>query len=162
MTLKTKTKKNYPYQAAGRTWTVPELEFTSLPDGTAAIAEAEIARVQRAIANEICGDDGNLTMAEMEFLCDATDMSLTDVASTLKIHRSTVTRWKKVGEVPTSVMSLVLKKWFWSLLFGPSLANETVPLDQAVDETKLLSYLRHETIEHNLADPVSKAKMSVL
>ncbi len=162
MTFKTKTKKNYPHQAAGRTWTVPELEFTSLPDGSASISEAEIDRVQRAIANEICGDAASLTTAEMEFLCDATDMSLSDVANTLKIHRSTVTKWKKAGEVPTSVMSLALKKWFWSLLFGPSLANETVPLDQAVDESKLLSYLRHETIEHHLADPISKMKMSVL
>jgi hypothetical protein len=59
-------------------------------------------------------------------------------------------------------MSLMLKKWFWSLLFGSSLAHKTVPLDQAVNETKLLSYLRHETIESHLADPVSKTKMSVL
>ena len=36
MALKTKIKKNYPYQAAGRTWTVPKLELTSLPDGSAA------------------------------------------------------------------------------------------------------------------------------
>ena len=162
MAFKTKIKKNYPYQAAGRTWTVPALEFTSLPDGSAALSEMEIDRIHRAIANEICGDDASLTMAELEFLCDATDVSLSDVANTLKIHRSTVTRWKKTGQVPKSVMSLVLKKWFWSMLFGSSLANETVPLDQAVDETKFLSYLRHETIEHHLADPVSKAKMSVL
>lgn len=162
MALKTKIKKNYPYQAAGRTWTVPKLELTSLPDGSAAISDEEIQRIQRAIANEICGDESSLTMAELEFLCDATETSLSDVANTLKIHRSTVTRWRKAGEVPKSVMSLVLKKWFWSLLFGESLANETVPIDQAVDETKLLSYLRHETIERHLADPVSPAKMSVL
>ena len=162
MARNTKIKSNYPYQAAGRTWTVPEVELTSLPDGSAAISEEEIARIQRAIANEICGDEASLTMAELEFLCDATETSFADVASTLKIHRSTVTRWRKTGEVPKSVMSLVLKKWFWNLLFGKPLADETVPLGHAIDEKRFLSFLKQETIDKHLADPVSQAKMSVL
>ena len=162
MGLKTKVKKNYPYQAAGRTWTVPELRLSSLPDGSAAISEEEIQRIHRAIANEICGGDASLTMAELEFLCDVTETTFADVAKVLKIHRSTVTRWRKTGEVPKTVMSLVLKKRFWSLLFGQSLKSEAVPLECAVDETKFLSFLRQETIDKQLADPVSQAKMSVL
>lgn len=160
--LETKTKKNYPYQAAGRTWTVPELRLSSLPDGSAAISDEEIQRIHRAIANEICGDQATLTMPELEFLCDVTETTFSDVASALKIHRSTVTRWRKAGEVPKSVMSLVLKKWFWNLLFGKSLENEAVPLDCAVDETKFLSFVKQETIDRHLADPVSPAKMSIL
>ncbi len=162
MATKTKVRKNYPYQAAGRTWRVPELRLTSLPDGSAAISEDEIERIHRAIANEICGVDTSLTMDELEFLCDVTDTTFVDVASTLQIHRSTVTRWRKAGEVPTSVMSHVLKKWFWNLLFGKSLENQAVPLDCAVNETKFLSFLRQETINKHLADPVEQAKMSVL
>ena len=162
MVLKTKTKKNYLYQAAGRTWTVPELQLSSLPDGSAAISEEEIQRIHRAIANEICGGEATLTMAELEFLCDVTETTFSDVARALKIHRSTVTRWRKAGEVPRSVMSLVLKKWFWNLLFGKSLENEAVPLDCAVDDTKFLSFVRRETIDKHLADPISQAKISVL
>ena len=162
MGSKTKVKKNYPYQAAGRTWTAPELRLSSLPDGSAAISEEEIDRIHRAIANEICGVGASLTMAELEFLCDVTERTLSDVAEALKIHRSTVTRWRKSGEVPTSVMSLALKKWFWNLLFGKSLKNEAVPIDCAVDETKFLPYLKQETIDRHLADPVSPAKMSGL
>lgn len=162
MKPRTKVKKNYPYQAAGRTWTVPELRLSSLPDGSAAISEEEIHRIHRAIANEICGRDASLTMAELEFLCDVTETTFVDVASALKIHRSTVTRWKKTGEVPKSVMSLVLKKWFWNLLFGAFLEDEVVPLDCAVDERRFLSFLKQETIDRQLADPVSQAKISAL
>ncbi len=160
--MKTKTKKNYPYQAAGRTWTVPELRLISLPDGTAAISEEEIYRIHRAIANEICGSDTTLSMDELEFLCDLTDKSFSDVADCLQIHRSTVTRWRKSGEVPKSVMSLVLKKWFWYLLFGESLRDEAVPLNCAVNETKFLSFAKKETIDKHLADPVSRAKITAL
>ena len=70
--MKTILKRNYPYQAAGRTWAVPELHLALMPDGTAAILEEEIDRIHRAIANEICGSPENLTMDELEFLCDIT------------------------------------------------------------------------------------------
>ena len=162
MTTKTKVKKNYPYQAAGRTWRVPELRLASLPDGSAAISEEEIERIHRAIANEICGGDTNLSMDELEFLCDVTDRTFVDVADALQIHRSTVTRWRKAGEVPKNVMSLALKKWFWNLLFGKSLEHEAVSIDCAVNETRLLSFLRQETIDKHLADPVEQAKVSAL
>ena len=162
MDTKTKVKRNYPYQAAGRTWAVPTLRLTSLPDGSAAISEDEIERIHRAIANEVCGDPGNLTMPELEFLCDVTDTSFADVAGVLRIHRSTVTRWRQGGEVPGSVMSLVLKKWFWFQLFGSSLGKEPVPVDCAVDEAKLLSFLKRETIDRELADPIALARMSAL
>ena len=153
--------KDYPYQAAGRTWMVPELRLAALPDGTAAISEEEIERIHRAIANEICGDETNLTVAELEFLCDVTGTSFSDVAAALKIHRSTVARWRGSGVVPGSVMGLALKKWFWYRLFGEDLGHEEVPIDIAVDEAKLLSFLRKETLDRHLADPVSHAEIRV-
>jgi len=162
MKSKTKVKKNYPYQAAGRTWTVPELRLDSLPDGAAATSEKEIERIHRAIANEICGGGASLKMDELEFLCDVTESSFSDVANALQIHRSTVTRWRTSGEVPKSVVSSALKKWFWNLLFGKSLGKKAVPVACAVDEAKLLSFLKQETIARHLADPVSQAKISGL
>ena len=81
--VKTIFEKNYPYQAAGRIWGVPELRLTTLPDGTVAILEEEINRIHRAIANEICGSPENLTIDELEFLCDITLTSFTDVADYL-------------------------------------------------------------------------------
>ena len=104
--MKIKIKKNYPYQAAGRTWSVPELRLVSLPDGTAAISEEEIHRIHRAIANEICGNNTSLSMAELEFLCDVTDTTFSDVADWLQIHRSTVTRWRKYGHTGAQPRSL--------------------------------------------------------
>jgi hypothetical protein len=157
--LQTEVRTDYPYQAAGRTWMVPELLLTSLPDGSAAISEQEINRIHRAIANEICGSDANLSMAELELLCDVTDTTLADVANALRIHRSTVTRWRKSGEVPKSIISLVLKKWFWHLLFGSSFGPKAVPLDCALDEAKLLPFLKEETIQQRLADSVSRARI---
>lgn len=47
--MKTKIKRNYPYQAAGRTSTVPELRLVSLLDCTTAISEEEIDRIHRSI-----------------------------------------------------------------------------------------------------------------
>ena len=160
--MKTTVKKNYPYQTAGQTWSVPELRLVSLPDGTVAISEAEIHRIHRAIANEICGNNASLSIAELEFLCDVTGTTFSDVANWLQIHRSTVTRWRKSGKVPKSVMSLVLKKWFWFLLFGESLHDEAIPLNCAVNETQFLSFAKQETIDKHLADPISQAKISTL
>ena len=123
------------------------------------ISEKEIQRVHRAIANEICGGAGSLTVPELEFLCDGTETTFADVAAALHIHRSTVTRWRKAGEVQKSAMSSALRKWFWNLLFGESLAKESVPLDCAIHETRFLSFLRQETIDRHLAHPVSPAKI---
>ena len=157
--MKTKIEKNYPYQAAGRTWAVPALQLVALPDGTAAISAEEIQRIHRAIANEICGSNASLSMEELEFLCDVTDTTFSAVADWLQIHRSTVTRWRKSGEVPKNALSLVLKKRFWYLLFGYSLHDEVIPLNWAIDETKFLSFAKQETLDKHLADPVSQAKI---
>lgn len=158
----TQVKRNHPYQAAGRMWSVRALRLTSLPDGSAAISEEDIQRIHCAIANGICGDPGKLTMADVEFLCDVSRASFTGVAGVLRVHRSTVTRWRQTGEVPGSVMSLVQKKWFWFRLFGDSLGKETVPVDCAINDAKLLSFLQRETIDRELAEPIAPARMSAL
>lgn len=153
-TMKTLNKKNYPYQAAGRTWRVPELHLARIPDGAVVILEEEIRRIHRAIANEICGTPDSLSRDELEFLCDITGTSSSEIADYLGIHRSTLTKWRKTGEIPKNVMSLVLKKWFWFKLFGKELGDRTVRIRHLQDEESFLSYAKTQAIERNLAEPI--------
>jgi hypothetical protein len=152
------TKKNYPYQAAGRTWAVRELHLAMMPDKTVVILEEEIDRIHRAIANEICGSPETLSIDELGFLCDVTDTSFAEVADHLGIHRSTVTRWRKAGEVPKNVMSVILKKWFWSKLFGQDVGDRSVPLGHMIDEGAFLSFARQAAIDKYLAEQIEQMR----
>ena len=157
--MKTLTKKNYPYQAAGRTWAVRELRLVTMPDKTVAIPEEEIDRIHRAIANEICGSSETLSMDELEFLCDMTETPFSEVADYLGIHRSTVTRWRKAREIPKSVMSVVLKKWFWFKLFGKEVGDRSVPLGHVVNEEAFLSFARQEAIDKHLTEQIEQMRV---
>jgi predicted DNA-binding protein (UPF0251 family) len=154
--MKTLTKKDYPYQAAGRTWSVRQLHLIILPDKTVVLPEDEINRIHRAIANELCGSAETLSMDELEFLCDVTDASFAEVADYLGIHRSTVTRWRKIGKVPGQVMSGALKKWFWCRLFGRDVGDRSVPLTQAMNDDAFLSFARQEAIDQHLAERIER------
>lgn len=156
--MKTLIKKKYPYQAAGRTWVIPEFHLSELPDGTIAILESEINRIHHAIANEICGNKEGLTKEELEFLCDITQTSFSEIADYLGIHRSTPTKWRTTGQIPKNVMGLVLKKWFWFKLFGQKLGQQKIPIAQLRDEVRFLSFAKAEAIERNLAEHVEIMK----
>lgn len=156
--METTTRKDYPYQAGGRLWAVPRLRLATLPDGTVALLEEEIDRIHRAIANEICGSPEGLTLSELEFLCDLTLTSWAEVAQFLGLHRSTLSKWRRLGVVPRSVISLVLKKWFWFKLFGPELGNCSVKLSCVGSEGAFLSYARQEAIEQDLAEPIARMR----
>jgi hypothetical protein len=156
--MKTTIEKNYPYQAAGRLWAVPQLRLTILPDGTVALLEEEVERIHRAIANEICGNTEALTVAELEFLCDLTLTSWAQVAEFLGVHRSTLSKWRQTGVVPRAVISLALKKWFWFKLFGEELGSRTVKLSCLSSEGAFLSYARQEAIERAVAEPIEKLR----
>ncbi len=69
-------KRNQPFHAAGRLWTVPRMTLSVLPDGTLALSQAEIDRIHRAVANAVCGNARSLSTAELEFLCDVTGTCL--------------------------------------------------------------------------------------
>lgn len=157
-TMKTTIKKNYPYQAAGRLWLVPQLRLATLPDGTVALLDEEIEHIHRGIANEICGSTEALTVAELEFLCDLTLTSWAQVAEFLGVHRSTLSKWRHTGVVPRAVISLALKKWFWFKLFGGELGNRSVKLSCLSSEGAFLSYARQEAIERSLAEPIAKMR----
>ena len=156
--MKTLNRKNYPYQAAGRTWSVPELHLVTMSDGTVAILEEEINRIHRAIANEICGSPNNLSIEELEFLCDITQTSFTDVADYLGVHRSTLTKWRKTDGVPRTVISSVLKKWFWFKLFGRDLGSRSVKIEQLKDEGTFLSFAKNQAIDRHLAEPIKRMR----
>lgn len=156
--MKTTIEKNYPYQAAGRLWLVPQLRLTILPDGTVALLEEEVERIHRAIANEICGNTEALTVAELEFLCDLTLTSWAQVAEFLGVHRSTLSKWRQTGVVPRAVISLALKRWFWFKLFGEELGSRTVKLSCLSSEGAFLSYARQEAIERAVAEPIEKLR----
>jgi hypothetical protein len=66
--MKIKKHKNYPFMAAGRIWTIPAVTLSIHPDGSTGLSLAEIQRIQKAIANEICASTSPTTAEEMEFL----------------------------------------------------------------------------------------------
>ena len=133
--MKSVTLTDYRYQAAGRVWGIPSVRLLVLPDGSQAVSEAEIHRIQRAIGNEICGSDGPLTIDELDFLCDATDTSLVEVARVLDLHKSTLSKWRAAGQISKAIYSVHLKKLFWFKLFGEQLGAVAVPL-QLLAEVK--------------------------
>ena len=150
--------REYPYQAAGRTWVVPKLSLQKLPDGTVVILEEEIKRIHRAIANEICGSPESLTIEELDFLCDITNTPYSDIADYLGVHRSTLTKWRSAGKVPKQITSLMLKKRFWFSLFGAQLGRRTVQIAEMQDECTLLSTVKFKAIERNVVEPIELMK----
>ena len=149
------TEKNYKFHAAGRTWVVPTLRLTEMPDGSVAITEDEIDRIHRDIANEICGSPENLSKEELEFLCDVTETLFSEVADYLGVHKSTLTKWRKT-EVPKNALNLLLKRWFWFRLFGEELAQDTIKIEQLENERTFLDYARREAIGKRLVEPIKR------
>ncbi len=90
--MKTRTERNYPYAVAGRVWIIPTYTLTVLRDGDLAVLKSELDRVHRAIGNEICGSSANLTVDELDFLCDVTGTTYAELASVLDMNRSSLSR----------------------------------------------------------------------
>jgi len=149
--LETVVEKDYPYQAAGRTWTVRKLELTKLPTGKLGLSLAEIRRVNHAVANEICGSAEPLTFLDFEFLCATTSTTFKEAAEFLGIHRTTVTKWRRPDASIQPTYSLVLKKWFWFKLFGEQLADGIVPFHTVRNEADFLEFAKEAAIENQLA-----------
>ena len=152
--MKTVTLTDYRYQAAGRVWNIPRVRLLVLPDGSQAVSEAEIQRIQLAIGNEICGSDGPLTIEELDFLCDATDTSLAEVARLLDLHKSTLSKWRATGQISKAIYSVHLKKLFWFKLFGEHLGGDPVPVQLLADEQGFLRYAHERAIHEKLADSI--------
>lgn len=139
-------EKNYKYRAAGRTWLVPKLHLKKMPDGTVAISQDEIDRIHKAIANQICGSSEVLSFVELEFLCDVSETSFYEVAKHIGMHKSTPSKWRKIGTVPNHITSIFLKRWFWFKLFGQVLSDETIKLKDLRDEIEFLTLAKSHAI----------------
>ena len=150
-------KRDQPFHAAGRLWTVPGMTLSVLPDGTAALSQEELDRIHRAIANAICGDARCLSASELDFLCDVTETAYSDVAGHLELDRGAVSRWRNGGRPVPRAHSLLLKEWFWFKLFGAQLGDEDVPLQLATDEASLLDHAMREAIAKKLTARVTEA-----
>jgi len=136
--MKKRIARQYPIHAGGHVWNVGAVSLVELPDGTEAISQVELARVHRAIANAICGTAEVLTMDELEFLCDVTSTTFTQVAGYLDLNKSTITTWRRKGVVPSRLTSNALKRWFWFRMFGAELATEHLPISRFQDDEAFL------------------------
>lgn len=149
MTKETKGEiiASYPYMTAGRTWVIPNVALEHAPDGSVMISGAEAMRMQRIVANEICGQASTLTPEELEFLCDVTSTRFNDVADFLSVTKGSVTFWKRPGKTVPLNESLRLKKWFWKKVFDTDLLKLSifsVPTLVLTDDGKLLEFLREQ------------------
>lgn len=136
--MKTIHKDQYQFHAAGHLWAVASVTLTELPDGTVAIGQDELDRIHRAVANALCGGDAKLTSDELEFLCDVTDARYVDLARYLDMDKSTITTWRRKGSVPSRILSMALKKWFWFRLFGESMGDVRLSLSDMRDDVAFL------------------------
>lgn len=158
--METKVYRDYPYQAAGRIWIVPEFRLTVLPDGEVAVSHSELMRIHRAIANYLCGREAALTSEELEFLCDVTETSFAEVARELGVHRSTLTKWRANSREVPSVLDAYIKRYFWFKLFGDELGVVKAPLDRMRDDHGFLAYIRDKAVERHLADALTPVENS--
>ena len=158
--MKARTSRNFPVYAAGHLWSVNAVKLTELPDGTQAISQEELARIHRGIANAVCGAGDVLTIEELEFLCDVTDTSFTDVAVFLDLNKSTITMWRKKGQVPSRMASNTLKRWFWFQIFGDELAGESLPLSGFQNDEGFLKVASQRAIRLKATMPVELKRAS--
>lgn len=152
--MKSRVVRDYPIPAGGHLWTVDAVAVSELPDGTQAVSQAELQRIHRAVANAICGARGVLSFEELDFLCDVTATTYSQVADHLDLNKSTVTTWRRRGSVPSRVTSNALKRWFWFRLFGEDLAAERVPLSRFQNDEAFLEVAAQRAIRSKVTIPV--------
>ncbi|MFH1469409.1 MAG: hypothetical protein ABIO70_33800 [Pseudomonadota bacterium] len=154
MKFETIIERDYPYHCAGRVWIIPELHLTKLPDGTVGLSLAEINRIHRAVANEVCGSAAPMTPEEFEFLASATVTPYSEVARVIGISPSTLSKWlERGGEMPR-LRSTFLKRWFWFRFFGDELSDTPVVLARFRDDHDFLQFAHDEAIAKELAAEV--------
>lgn len=125
-------QRNYLYHTAGRIWIIPKVEMFRNPDGTLGISFEEIDRIQKAVANEICGNAKFLSGVEFEFLCDATSTKFVEVAEKFSISKGNVSHWTHSKSPISFERSVILKRWFWSKLFGEKITSFSWELPKVI------------------------------
>jgi len=143
-------EQDQPFHAAGRVWIIPEIHFTTLPDGSTGVDGDEIDRIHTAILNEICGDQAPLTPDELDFILDATGGSLTELAQLLRMDKSSVSRWRSGSRSVPSPASWLIKRWAWYRTFGIEMGARRASLGRFETDAGFLTYARHQAIKHGL------------
>jgi len=149
------TESHQQFHAAGRLWVIPEIRFTVLPDGSTGIDGDELDRIHTAILNEICGEPGPLAPAELDFILDVAQASLTELAQLLRMDKSSISRWRSGSRTIPSPPSWLIKRWAWYRTFGADLAARRVNLGRFKTDVGFLSYARRQAIKQGLTSPVS-------
>lgn len=118
------TEKNCQIEIAGRLWLFKEMTFVRDYRGDKTIAATDLLRYQLSVAAHICNEDRKLTIPELELLSSLAKMSGEEVARSLQIDSSTVSKWKKraykstESDTPISYAeSRILKETFFHRLF---------------------------------------------
>ena len=147
------TIENYPYVTAGRTWIIPRVVLQEDPSGMTVVPGVEIERMQRSVANEICGNPAPLEPDEFEFLCDMTCTPYVEVARFLEVSKGSVAFWKKPGKPVPLNESLRLKRWFWHMIFKPFAGKKKsgVSMEVVSDDRLLLPVLREIALKSKAA-----------
>ena len=156
-----KIYKNYPYHAAGKVWTIPQVTFVIGPDNSLGLTPSELRRLNFAIANEIIGSPESLSPVELEFLCDITTTRYSDIAQVLGTARSNVSLWREPGKEVPRFHSLALKRWFWVKLFASELESLgklkiILSVQSMSDDASLLAAMRSQAISTKITFPLKK------
>lgn len=158
--LETFIETDCPFHAAGRRWTIPEVRYTRLPDGSTGVDGEELDRIHRAVANEVCGEADTLSSTELDFLSDLTGATLADLAAFLHVDKSTVSRWRSGSRGVPHSAGWLLKRWFWYQLFGEGLTATRVALRRFERDVAFLSFIREQAISHGLTFAVRPHRRS--
>ena len=110
-------EKNYRLSIAGQIWEFDSVTLDETKDGKFWISNKETSRINKSVANAICGSPDKLTAEEFEFLCRITRTPYIEAAKRLRKNPSTPSTWIKKGSVP-ELESEVFKQYIWEKIFG--------------------------------------------
>lgn len=120
--MKTKVEHKYRLAIAGSIWEFDSVPLDQTNDGSFRISIKETERINKSVANAICGSPEKLTGEEFDFLCRITRTSYVEAADRLKKSPSTPSTWVKKGSVP-ELESEVFKQFIWEKIFGEDVTS---------------------------------------
>ena len=119
-----KIEKNYRLAIAGQFWEFDSVTLDQTDEGKYRISLKETERINRSVANSICGSAGKLSGEEFEFLCRMTRTTYAEAAERLKTSSSTPSTWVRKGFVP-ELESEVFKQYIWDKVFAEDIRKSS-------------------------------------
>ena len=101
---------------------------------------------------------GGERIDELDFLCDATVTTYTEIATELDLHRSALTRWRRSGSIPHRLYSSTLKRFFWFKVFGNDLEHSETSLSLSAfrNEDTVLRFMHDQAIAQKFAERMER------